>query len=122
MISKGLIEQTVYAEYALKISFAVWMNAVGKQLLVILVPSLIFRVRATQKVEVEKPEEFQPVQRKQLGLILGAIAGMLIPMIAVTYAPSEFTRKLVLDHATAVCDDSCIAWLCGSSSWFSAGW
>ena len=95
VISKGLIEQTVYAEYASKISFAVWMNAVGKQLLVILVASLIFRVRVTQKVEVEKPEEFQPVQRKQLALILGAIAGMLIPMIAVTYAPSEFTRKLV---------------------------
>ncbi|MEI3187241.1 MAG: SLC13 family permease [Lachnospiraceae bacterium] len=95
VISKGLIEQTVYAGSASKISFAVWMNAVGKQLLVILVASLIFRVRATQKVEVEKPEEFQPVQRKQLALILRAIAGMLIPMIAVTYAPSEFTRKLV---------------------------
>lgn len=95
VISKGLIEQTIYAEYASKISFAVWINAIGKQLLVILIASLIFRVRATQKVEVEKPEDFQPVQKKQMALILGAIAGMLIPMIAVTYAPSEFTKKLV---------------------------
>lgn len=94
VISKGLIEQTVYAEDAARISYYVWFNSIGKQLLVILVACLIFRKRSGEKVEVERPEAFNLVQKRQVILILLSIAAMVIPMMLATYVPSEFTRKL----------------------------
>ena len=94
VISKGLIEQTIYAEHAANISLYVWINSVIKQLLVIGAAYIFLKGYRAQKAEIEKPAAFNPVQRKQLTLILISLATMLVPMILNTYFPTAFSKKL----------------------------
>lgn len=94
VISKGLIEQTIYAEQAARISAYIWINAVAKQLLVIGFACIFLRGQHTSEAEAEKPGAFNLVQRKQLALIIISLAAMLIPMMLNTYFSNHVTRKL----------------------------
>lgn len=94
VISKGLIEQTIYAEQAARISIYVWINAAIKQFLVIGTACIILRGQRTQEAAVERPENFNAVQRKQLGLIVLSLAVMLFSMMLNTYFSSHMTGKL----------------------------
>lgn len=94
VISKGLIEQTGYAAYAMRISLYIWINAAVKQLLVIGAACIILKGQRTTDAAMEKPGAFNPVQRKQLALIIASLAAMLVPMMLNTYFPSQLTRKV----------------------------
>ena len=81
VVSNGLIQKTAYMESANQISYYVWFNSCFKQILVIAVCYLIFKGYKAKRVEVNKPEKFNDVQKKQLWLLLIALAAMVIPAI-----------------------------------------
>ncbi|MGL5435173.1 MAG: SLC13 family permease [Lachnospiraceae bacterium] len=85
VISKGLIEQTAYADAANEISYYIWFNSCIKQLFVILAVYIIFKGYKAKRVEVEKPEPFNPVQKKQLMIIVIALIAMVVPTILNTW-------------------------------------
>ncbi|MDR2909664.1 MAG: hypothetical protein LBU86_07260 [Oscillospiraceae bacterium] len=84
VISKNLIEEAGYAN-AMDISVYVWINSAIKQIIVIGLCYLVFKAFKARKVEVEKPAAFNPVQRKNMILIICAFLAMVIPMILSTW-------------------------------------
>lgn len=94
VISKGLIGETAFAEQADQISYYVWFNACIKQFLVILVAYLIFKGFKAKKINVEKPEAFNPVQKKQLWLLILALVAMIVPTILNTWISSPVLAKI----------------------------
>ncbi|MBT9775491.1 hypothetical protein GPL15_03075 [Clostridium sp. MCC353] len=94
VISNGLIQKTAYMESANQISYYVWFNSCFKQILVIAVCYMIFKGYKAKRVEVKKPEPFNAVQKKQLWLLLVALAAMVIPAILNTWFKTPFISKL----------------------------
>jgi len=94
VISKSLIEATAYGEAANKISWYVYINASMKQLLVILFCYILFKGYKAKRVEVAKPQAFNSVQKKQLGVIGVALVAMLVPTILNTWVKSPFIKTL----------------------------
>lgn len=79
VISKNLIEAAGYTEVASEMATYVWINSAIKQLVVIGIIYIIFKGFKAKKVEVEKPDSFNTVQKKTLALILAAFCIMVIP-------------------------------------------
>ncbi|MCI8576720.1 MAG: hypothetical protein HFG64_04230 [Lachnospiraceae bacterium] len=94
VISKSLIEGTAYVENATQISYYVWINACIKQLLVIAVCYIIFKGYKAERVDVKKPEKFNPTQKKQLVLLLVALAAMVIPAVLNTWVKTPFVSRV----------------------------
>jgi len=84
VISKNLIEEAGFAN-AFDISTYVWVNSIIKQVIVIAIVYFIFKGYKAKKVDVDKPEAFNPVQKKNLILIICAFAAMVLPMILNTW-------------------------------------
>lgn len=89
-----MIGETAFAEQADQISYYVWFNACIKQFLVILVAYLIFKGFKAKKINVEKPEAFNPVQKKQLWLLILALVAMIVPTILNTWISSPVLAKI----------------------------
>lgn len=94
VISKSLIESTTYTESANQISYYIWINACIKQLLVIAVCYIIFKGYKAARVNVEKPEKFNPTQKKQLTLLIIALIAMVVPAILNTWMKTPFISKV----------------------------
>lgn len=94
VISKSLIEGTGYAANATQISYYIWINACIKQLLVIAVCYIIFKGYKAARVNVEKPEKFNPTQKKQLTLLIIALIAMVVPAILNTWMKTPFISKV----------------------------
>lgn len=94
VISKSLIEGTGYAANATQISYYIWINACIKQLLVIAVCYIIFKGYKAARVNVEKPEKFNPTQKKQLTLLIIALIAMVVPAILNTWMKTPFIFKV----------------------------
>ncbi|MGI6403584.1 MAG: SLC13 family permease [Oscillospiraceae bacterium] len=84
VISKNLIEQAGYAN-AFDLSMYVWINSILKQLIVIGIAYFVFKAFKAKKVEVEKPQAFNEVQKKNLILIICSFAAMVLPMMLSTW-------------------------------------
>lgn len=85
MISMGLIEQVGYADEAFAMSLKVWGLSCIRGVIVCIVAYIVFKGYKTQKIVMDKPEDFNEVQRKTLALILIAFVLMVVPTILATY-------------------------------------
>ena len=93
VISKNLIEGAGYTN-ALDISMYVWVNSIIKQVIVIAIAYFVFRAFKAKKVDVEKPEPFNPVQKKNLILIICAFLAMVVPMILSTWVKTPLIATI----------------------------
>lgn len=103
VVSKSLIESTSYAASANQISYYIWINACIKQLLVIAACYIIFKGYKAARVNVEKPEKFNPTQKKQLTLLIVALVAMVVPAILNTWVKTPFISKVA-----AVCQPQAV--------------
>jgi len=94
VISKNLIADAGYAN-VMDISMYVWINSIIKQLIVIAIAYFVFKAFKARQVEVEKPEPFNPVQRKTLILIICSFLVMIIPMIISAWANNPAIATIV---------------------------
>lgn len=103
VISKSLIEGTAFADSATQISYYVWINACVKQILVIGLCYIIFKGYQAKRVDVQKPEEFNDVQKKQLTLLLIALVAMVVPAILNTWVKTP-----VISRIAALCQPQAV--------------
>lgn len=95
VISKNLIAEAGFAEQAIEISLYVWVNSAIKQIIVIAIAYFIFKGFKAKRVEIEKSEAFNPVQKKTLYLIVGAFLCMIVPMVLNTWFPGSKAISLI---------------------------
>ena len=94
VISRGLIEQSVYAEKATQISYYIWFNSIIKQLIIILAAYILLKGYKASEVNLEKPKPFNVVQKKQLVLILLSLTVMIVPLVLRAQYPGTIFETL----------------------------
>lgn len=85
VISKNLIAEAGYGEIASSMATYVWFNSMIKQIIVIGLVYIFFKGYKAKRVEIDKPESFNEIQKKTLGLILVAFVIMVGPSILNTW-------------------------------------
>ncbi|MGI6424239.1 MAG: SLC13 family permease [Tepidanaerobacteraceae bacterium] len=110
VISRTLIEEAGYAQEAFGIAGYVWVNSIIKQIIAIGFIYFLYKAHTAKRIEVEKPESFNPVQKKTLILILAAFVAMVLPPILATWFKgvklfatlSSFTQPQVIMIIAAI--------------------
>jgi len=85
LISLGLIEQSGFVDEAFSMSLKLWGLSSIRGIIVCVVAYIVFKGYRAKKIEMQKPEEYTPVQKKTLTLIFVAFALMVVPTILATY-------------------------------------
>ncbi len=95
VISRTLIGTSGFEEQAFEMAMFVWLNSVIHQLIIITIAYIVFKAYKAEKVQVVKPEAFNQVQRKTVGLILVAFVFMVVPPILNSWIKNvDFIRTL----------------------------
>lgn len=97
VISKNLIEKAGYGDASFTIANYVWINSAFKQIFIIAIFYIVFKCYKAKRVEIQKPKDFDDIQKKTLWLILAAFAFMVLPTVINTWVPGI---KLVKALAT----------------------
>ena len=97
VISKNLIEKAGYGDASFSIANYVWINSAFKQIFIIAIFYVVFKCYKAKRVEIQKPKDFDDIQKKTLWLILAAFAFMVLPAVINTWIPGI---KLVKALAT----------------------
>ncbi|MBW8383715.1 MAG: hypothetical protein K0M69_14500 [Youngiibacter sp.] len=97
VISKNLIEKAGYGDASFSIANYVWINSAFKQIFIIALFYIVFKCYKAKRVEIQKPKDFDDIQKKTLWLILAAFAFMVLPTVINTWVPGI---KLVKALAT----------------------
>ncbi|MBP1920454.1 SLC13 family permease [Youngiibacter multivorans] len=97
VISKNLIEKAGYGDASFAIANYVWINSAFKQIFIIAIFYIVFKCYKAKRVEIQKPKDFDDIQKKTLWLILAAFAFMVLPAVINTWVPGI---KLVKALAT----------------------
>jgi len=96
VISKNLILANGVDELTtMDWSYKLWANCSIISIIIIVIFYFLYRGFKADKVKVEKPEPFTPVQRKTFTIILIAFFFMVVPAILATWIPgSKFLKTL----------------------------
>ncbi len=95
VISKNLIIEAGYVEEASEMAMYVWINSALKQIVVIAIAYIIFKGYKAKRVNVEKPEAYNTIQKKTLVLIIASFIIMMGPAILNTWLSGNvFISKL----------------------------
>lgn len=95
LISKSLIESAGYeGSTVTTIGNLVWVNSCIAFILTTVVFYFIYKGFKAQRISVEKPEDFNPIQRKTMTVILVAFAFMIVPALLNTWIDNAFIAKL----------------------------
>lgn len=85
VISRSLIEKAGFGEKSFDMALYVWINSAIKQIIVMALVYIIFKAYKAKRVEVSKPESFNPIQKKTVILIILAFIAMVVPTILNTW-------------------------------------
>ncbi len=94
VISTGLIADTIYGDHATSMGMMVWLNSCIKQIIIMVIAYFVFKGYKANKVVVDKPEPFSPLQKKQLTVMIVALALMVIPAILNAWVKAPFIKTL----------------------------
>ena len=94
LISMGLIEQQGFTEEAFSMSMKIWALSSIRGIIVCIVAYFLFKGYKSRKIEMEKPADFDPVQKKTLALILLAFVLMVVPTILSTYVGGPVLKQI----------------------------
>ena len=93
VISLSLMQAQGY-ENALSMQMHIWLSSTIKGVLTILLAYFLFKGYKAKRIELEKPDNFSPVQKKTLVLIIIVFIVMIVPTALATYVGGAFFASL----------------------------
>lgn len=95
MISKSLIEACGYSTTEVNAAGNfVWLNSCIAFILSVAIFYLFFKGYKAKRVEVEKPEAFNPLQKKTMAIVLIAFAFMVVPALLNAWVKNDIVAAV----------------------------
>lgn len=99
LIVRGILESTIYATESTSLSLKICLNMFITGLLALLFVYFFYKAYKAKPFIIQKPESFNPAQKKTLILLCLVLCLVIIPSIISTLAPS-----LTLSHYAHILD------------------
>ncbi len=88
-----IVKNGVKADEAMALSLKLWLNMTIIAIVIIVIFYFLYKGYKCQKIHVEKPPAFTPIQRKTFALILLAFVFMVVPSILATWIKTSAFLK-----------------------------
>ncbi len=95
VIIRGLLEGTPYESQAMLMTTQIWGHSLLKDFLTFFIFYLVFKGYKLSKIQMEKPEPFTPVQKKNFYIIMGVMGAILLPVFVQLIVPNPVTATMI---------------------------